>query len=82
MEAITDIGFSLLDNFGSFFAWLGIQPSLQDLVKAVILTIFVLGILMIVGDVYRGEIQNQFHRVILAPVVQGRESSDGSTRSA
>lgn len=56
---------AMLNGFLSFLAWLGIHPSLQDLVKALILVVFVLAILMIVGDVYRGEIQNKLHRIRL-----------------
>lgn len=38
---------------------------MQDVAKAVILTAFVFAILMILGDIYRGEIQNRFHRILL-----------------
>lgn len=62
---------TLAGDFASFLDWLGIHPSLQDLVKALILVLFVLAILMIVGDVYRGEIQNKLHRIILAPSTKG-----------
>lgn len=44
-------------------AWLGFTASLQDLAKAAVLAAFVLIILVILGDVYRGEIQNTFHRI-------------------
>lgn len=71
LGTIAEYGSIALNGALDWLAWLGIQPSLQDLVKAVILTIFVLGILMIVGDVYRGEIQNQLHRIILAPSSKG-----------
>lgn len=47
--------------------WLGFDASLQDLAKAGVLTVFVLVILIILGDVYRGEIQNTFHRVRVIP---------------
>jgi hypothetical protein len=58
------LGFS---DIGQFGAWLGIHPSTQDFAKAIILVIFVLIILMIVGDVYRGEIQNRFFQIRLIP---------------
>lgn len=45
--------------------WLGINPSSQDFAKCLLLTVFVLVILMVLGDVYRGEIQNTFHRIRL-----------------
>lgn len=44
-------------------AWLGLQATWQDLAKAALLTAFVLVILVVLGDVYRGEIQNTFHRI-------------------
>ena len=62
-----EVGAGLL----SFLDWLGIHPTLQDLGKAFILVLFVLAILMIVGDVYRGEIQNKLHRIRLAPSSKG-----------
>jgi len=71
MEVISNTSGTILDAVFGFLAWLGIHPTLQDLVKALILVLFVLIILMIVGDVYRGEIQNKLHRIILAPSAKG-----------
>ncbi len=71
MELITTASGAVLEAVFGFLAWLGIHPTLQDLVKALILVLFVLIILMIVGDVYRGEIQNKLHRIILAPSAKG-----------
>jgi energy-coupling factor transporter transmembrane protein EcfT len=65
MEVISNASGAILDAAFGFLAWLGIHPTLQDLVKALILVVFVLAILMIVGDVYRGEIQNKLHRIRL-----------------
>lgn len=71
MDVVTSVSSTILEVVFGFLAWLGIHPTLQDLVKALILVLFVLAILMIVGDVYRGEIQNKLHRVILAPSSKG-----------
>lgn len=54
-------------DVNGFLDWLGVHPSLQDFVKAGMLIAFALAILMILGDIYRGEIQNTFHRVRLIP---------------
>lgn len=53
----------LLDQVGGFVSWLGIHPTGQDAVKAALLIVFALITLMILGDIYRGEIQNTMHRV-------------------
>lgn len=45
--------------------WLGVRVSAQDAAKAAILTVFVFAIIMILGDIYRGEIQNRLHRILL-----------------
>jgi|CXWL01.1.fsa_nt_gi hypothetical protein len=71
MSEALHVAQTIAADIGSFFIWLGIHPSLQDLVKALFLTVFVLAILMVVGDVYRGEIQNELHRIILAPSTKG-----------
>ncbi|MEQ1819392.1 MAG: hypothetical protein ABL871_12355 [Terricaulis sp.] len=71
MDSIATTSEAVLSAVLGFLAWLGIHPSLRDLVKALILVVFVLIILMIVGDVYRGEIQNKLHRIILAPSAKG-----------
>lgn len=71
MEAVTDASSAILDGVFGFLSWLGIHPTLQDLVKALLLVLFVLAILMIVGDVYRGEIQNKLHRIKLARTSRG-----------
>lgn len=71
MDLIATTSEAVLNAVFGFLAWLGIHPTLQDLVKALILVLFVLIILMIVGDVYRGEIQNKLHRIILAPSAKG-----------
>lgn len=77
MELLGAIGAGALDQAVQFLAWLGIQPTAQDLVKALILVVFVLAILMIVGDVYRGEIQNQFHRVLLGTTPKSAAAMTG-----
>lgn len=71
MDAVLGVGTTLLSGLMGFLDWLGIHPSLQDLVKALILVLFVLAILMIVGDVYRGEIQNKLHRIKLGRTSRG-----------
>src|SRR5215470_351695 len=68
------------NDFLKFLNWLGIHPSPQDLVKAVLLILFVLAILMVVGDVYRGEIQNKVHRIVLAPTTRGQPLSEDIRR--
>jgi hypothetical protein len=60
-----DIWADIVVAFTGAFAWLGVQITMQDVAKAVILTAFVFAILMILGDIYRGEIQNRFHRILL-----------------
>lgn len=52
-------------DIASTLDWLGIHPSGQDFAKCLVLTVFVLIILMVLGDVYRGEIQNTYHRIRL-----------------
>jgi hypothetical protein len=53
-------------SVAAFFDWLGISlPSQQDAIKALLLIAFALATLMILGDIYRGEIQNTLHRVRL-----------------
>ncbi|MDZ4761075.1 MAG: hypothetical protein SGJ21_08395 [Alphaproteobacteria bacterium] len=52
---------------GQFVSWLGINPTEQDAIKAGLLIVFALITLMILGDIYRGEIQNTLHRVRLIP---------------
>lgn len=71
MEAIISGAETATQSLIGFLAWLGIQPSMQDAVKAIILVLFVLATLMVVGDVYRGEIQNKLHRIILVPSSKG-----------
>lgn len=71
MEIVQDVLLAGWSMVSGFFGWLGISPTPQDFVKAIILTLFVLAILMIVGDVYRGEIQNRVHRIILGPSSKG-----------
>jgi hypothetical protein len=71
MEDMQDVLLAVWSAVAGFFAWLGIHPTPQDFVKAIILTLFVLAILMIVGDVYRGEIQNKLHRVKLGRTSRG-----------
>ena len=58
---------------------LGISVTGQDLAKAVILVALVLAILMILGDIYRGEIQNRLHRIVLinTPKTTDREYAKG-----
>jgi hypothetical protein len=53
------------NDLGKFVDWLGINPTGQDAIKAVLLVVFALVTLMILGDIYRGEIQNTLHRVRL-----------------
>lgn len=60
---------------GFFFDWLGVHPTLQDLVKAAMLIAFALAILMILGDIYRGEIQNTLHRARIIPHPRPQPSS-------
>lgn len=59
-----DIG-ELWRQVGEFVGWLGINPTGQDAIKAGLLIVFALVTLMILGDIYRGEIQNTLHRVRL-----------------
>jgi hypothetical protein len=54
-----------IDDAYNFAFWLGFHPTTQDFIKSIILVVFVLATLMVVGDVYRGEIQNKLHRVKL-----------------
>lgn len=59
-----DVGY-LWRELGDFVGWLGINPTGQDAIKACLLIVFALVTLMILGDIYRGEIQNTLHRVRL-----------------
>lgn len=55
--------------------WLGISPTSQDAIKALLLVLFALATLMILGDIYRGEIQNTFHRIrlIANPTIRDKD---------
>jgi hypothetical protein len=55
----------VLSALSDFVSWLGINPTWQDALKATFLIFFALATLMILGDIYRGEIQNTLHRVRL-----------------
>lgn len=55
----------VLRDVGQFVSWLGINPTGQDAIKAIMLVVFALAILMVLGDIYRGEIQHTFHRIRL-----------------
>lgn len=59
--------------------WLHISVTPQDWAKALILVALVLAILMILGDIYRGEIQNRLHRVFLinTPKTTDRDYAKG-----
>lgn len=72
-----DIG-TMWRQFGEFVSWLGINPTGQDAIKAGLLIVFALVTLMILGDIYRGEIQNTLHRVRLV----GNPANDATYRNS
>lgn len=72
----------VVERIESVLAWLGMQATFQDLAKAIMLGVFVLIILMILGDVYRGEIQNTFHRIRVIPHRPANARRDPSLRDA
>lgn len=60
-----------LQSFGAFLDWFGMDVSPQTLIKCAILTALLVGLLIVIAVLYRGEMQN---RDIVAVLVEYRYS--------